>query len=262
MKVILLHIDYCDYSCYNRDGDRIYRPKGLGFYLFLRFYQPMRIVMNNESIVSDPGACILYTPDFPQDYTALGKFQNSYVHFSATDDLFSVSDLPQNQVFYPHSLTEIDGIFQNLQAEFLGREPFKNEMMDIFIRQLLITSVRKLDNSRNTIELDSMYEVFRNFRFQLLSQCEKDWKISDLYQILHLEKSQFYLYYKQFFNISPKADLLNARINKAKQLLTNEMAVIQEVAESSGFMSASHFSRQFKRVVGCAPRIYQEQKLK
>src|SRR5690625_776461 len=258
----MLQIDYCYYSCYNSDGDRIYRPKGLGFYLFLRFYSPMRVVINHETIISNPGACLLYTPDFPQDYTAVDKFQNSYVHFSMKNDLLSGSNLPINQVFYPQSLTEIDHLFQKLQAEFLSNEQLKYEMMDTLIKQLLITSVRQLDHSHSTVELDSMYEEFHSLRLQLLSQCEKDWQISDLYQMLHLEKSQFYFYYKQFFNISPKADLLNARINRAKQLLTNEIAVIQEVAENSGFRSASHFSRQFKRSVGCSPKMYQERKVK
>ncbi|GAB2560223.1 helix-turn-helix transcriptional regulator [Gracilibacillus alcaliphilus] len=257
----MLILDYCDYSCHNRDDDRIYRPNGLGFYLFLRFYQPMRLVLNDSVVFSEEGACILFTPEYPQDYSAIQEFQNSYVHFLVQEGSYLDYKLPKNEIFYPRDLEEIDQLFQKIQAEFLSPATYQQEMMNILLQQLLIESSRQLEPAHQTEEANVLYASFRELRFTLLTQCEKDWTIAQLCQAVHLEKSQFYTYYERFFNISPKADLLNARMNKAKQMLVNQAAVIQNVAQSCGFASASHFSRQFKRAVGCAPKEFQEKQL-
>ncbi|MCM3550620.1 AraC family transcriptional regulator [Niallia circulans] len=255
-------VDYCDYSCYNRDNDRIYRPNGLGFYLFLRFYKPMKIVLNHSTVFSRPGACLLYTPEQPQDYVAIREFQNSYVHFSVEHSFLSDYQLPQNEIFYPHNLKEIDQLFCKLQAEFLSQSKLKLEMMDALLRQLFVECSRQLEPTHPLEELGAVYPTFRKLRLMLLMQCEKNWSVAELCRSVHLEKSQFYTYYEQFFYISPKADLLNARMNKAKQMLKNKAAMIQDVAESCGFSSASHFSRQFKRHTGLSPKEYRENQLR
>ncbi|WP_161485700.1 helix-turn-helix transcriptional regulator [Gracilibacillus timonensis] len=258
----MLRLDYCDYSCHNRDGDRIYRPNGLGCYLFLRFYQSMRIVLTDSIVYAQEGACILFTPEYPQDYSAIQEFQNSYVHFHMQGRNALDYQLPLNEVFYPENIEVIDQLFQKIQAEFLSPDIFQQEMMDMLLRQLLIESSRQLVPSYQSEEASMLHAAFRNLRFTLLTQCEKDWTIAQMCQAVHLEKSQFYTYYERFFYISPKADLLNARINKAKQMLVNQAAVIQDVSESCGFGSASHFSRQFKRSVGYSPREFQEKRLR
>ena len=54
-------------------------------------------------------------------------------------------------------------------------------------------------------------------------------------------------------------DLIEARIEKAKTLLTNEALQIQHVAEMCGFSNISHFTRYFKKQCGCTPREYGSQ---
>ncbi|GAF64642.1 putative DNA-binding protein [Bacillus sp. TS-2] len=254
-------LDYCDYSCHNPNHDRIYRPNGLGFYLFLRFYKPMRLVLNDKIVITKAGACILYTPTAPQDYEAIQEFQNSYVHFSTTKEQVQLYEIPLNKVFYPYHLEKMDELFQQLQSEFLSPSKLKNEMMDALLRHLFVECSRQLEQPLESKEFGVLYHSFLKLRLELITQCEKDWKVSELCKMVHLEKSQFYTYYEKFFFISPKADLLNARMNKAKQLLKNKASIIQIVAESCGFFSASHFSRQFKRSTGFTPKEYREKQL-
>ncbi|MBT8231272.1 MAG: AraC family transcriptional regulator [Bacteroidia bacterium] len=51
--------------------------------------------------------------------------------------------------------------------------------------------------------------------------------------------------------------LIKVRIEKAKELLTYKDHNVSEVAYKLGYVSASHFSRQFKNLVGMAPSAYQ-----
>ena len=52
-------------------------------------------------------------------------------------------------------------------------------------------------------------------------------------------------------------DLLGAmRIEKAKRLLSDPARRIHEVAEEAGYADVAHFSKSFKRFVGCTPGEY------
>ena len=68
-----------------------------------------------------------------------------------------------------------------------------------------------------------------------------------------LEKSQFYSCYQKFFQSTPHADLLQIRMDKAKNLLTNEALTVQQIAQMCGFSDFSHFSRYFRKQAGCSP---------
>ena len=50
--------------------------------------------------------------------------------------------------------------------------------------------------------------------------------------------------------------LAGIRIEKAKQLLTDPARRIHEVAESVGYTDVAHFSKSFKKYVGCMPGEY------
>lgn len=76
-----------------------------------------------------------------------------------------------------------------------------------------------------------------------------------------MEKSQFYHYYKLFFQSTPKSELLQARMEKARYLLTNEALQIQQVAQACGFTNMQHFSRYFKEWFHCSPREYFHRKI-
>ena len=46
------------------------------------------------------------------------------------------------------------------------------------------------------------------------------------------------------------------RIDRAKELLGDSGARVQEVSDAVGFLDVAHFSRIFKNYVGCSPKEY------
>ena len=58
---------------------------------------------------------------------------------------------------------------------------------------------------------------------------------------------------QKFFQSTPHADLLQIRMDKAKNLLTNEALTVQQIAQMCGFSDFSHFSRYFRKQAGCSP---------
>jgi len=95
-------------------------------------------------------------------------------------------------------------------------------------------------------------------RMKMLSQCSEPWTILQLCNMLNVSNSQLYKYYNLFFKVSPKEELIQARLQKAKYLLTNEAMSIQEAAQESGFHNINHFNRLFHRECGCSPGEYRK----
>ena len=92
----------------------------------------------------------------------------------------------------------------------------------------------------------------------MLTNYAKPWDTEELCRLVNLEKSQFYACYQKFFHSTPHADLLQIRMDKAKNLLTNEALTVQHIAQVCGFSDYSHFSRYFKKQAGCSPAQFRK----
>ncbi len=256
----MFRLHYCDYDVSEAEGGRIYRPNGSGDYLFLYFTTPMKLYRQHRLELTKPGACILYTPDYFQHYEAVKEFKNSFLHFESDSDTFpSCYQLPENTVFYPHQTEWINHMIRRIQSEHLTRSLYYEEQIHTLFVQLFITLSRDLYQSAREPETAGLYQQFQKTRYTILSHCEQDWNSTSMAQLVNLSRSQFYSYYTRFFHRPPKADLIEARIEKAKTLLTNEALQIQHVAEMCGFSNISHFTRYFKKQCGCTPREYGSQ---
>jgi len=140
------------------------------------------------------------------------------------------------------------------------KDPYAVEYEEALVRQMMITASRGMRLYQKAAEEPAgLYQEFQELRLKMLSHYEKDWTTEKLCQMANMEKSQFYSYYKQFFSSTPHSDLIEVRLDKAKNLLTNQALSIGQTAEICGFSNLSHFSRYFKRHCGCSPREWQQQ---
>jgi AraC family transcriptional regulator len=71
--------------------------------------------------------------------------------------------------------------------------------------------------------------------------------------------SQYYFcrLFKQSLGITPHQYLLQQRVERAKQLLLKHEFPIADIALQCGFANQSHLNRQFKRIVGVTPFVFQ-----
>lgn len=212
----MFQINYCEFNRSNYDGDRIYRPSGSGDYLFLLLKTPMKFYLNGQLVISRENACILYTPGTCQDYQAVRKFRNSYMHFSTDLDFESKYQIPVNQLIYPPNFRQLDDILQQIQQEYLAKNPFVQDMLRTLSETLFLLLARSLNQPSfdHISESSSLLHTFQNLRLSMLRTCEEDWTISRLCQESNMGKSQFYHYYKLFFETTPKTELLQARMER------------------------------------------------
>lgn len=255
----MFSINYCDYNASNADTDRINRPLGSGDYLLLYFLAPMRIHMENKAVIAPTNSFILFSPGMPQIYEAVDKFRNSYIHFTVEKELIEELHIPLNKIFFLHHPATINEFIRRIQIEFFSEERHSDLLLDSFMKQMFITIERELYHSEKNPNIDStLKEEFRTARLEILTHSEKDWTTESMSELVHIGKSQFFYYYKLFFNNSPKAELINARIEKAKFLLTNEAYQVKQVASLVGFQNVYHFIRYFKKCCGCTPQHFRK----
>jgi AraC family transcriptional regulator of arabinose operon len=82
------------------------------------------------------------------------------------------------------------------------------------------------------------------------------WRVPELAQLMGLSVQQFFRRFGQATGSSPMDWLRRERINHAKRLLAGTRDHISRIAEKVGYADPHYFSRDFKKLVGVAPREY------
>ncbi len=255
-----MEIHFCGFHTRNIDCDRIYRPDGQEWYLFLLVLSRMRFTYaDGRRETAEPGACILYTPGEPQDYCAEGKFLNSFVEFSYDVEKIDRLGLPCNRIFYPVRYEIYNEQIKRIHQEYLGKEPYREEMMGHYLDQLLLLLGRLVRTAGDDGETDmETYQRFVSVRHMMLWQCQKSWTTEQLCAAAHFEKSRFYQLYQKFFNCTPREDLISARLQLALYHMTNSSLAVSDAAYLAGFGNISYFNRLFKKRFGCTPGEYRK----
>ena len=101
-------------------------------------------------------------------------------------------------------------------------------------------------------------DAFKALRLEIYRNPDKYTCTDDMAKLIGLSRSRFSVVYKNFFKVSPKKDLINARISKASYLLSSETPSLAEISEECGYQSIYHFIRQFRDVMGITPGKYRK----
>ena len=257
----MFHTGYCDYNRMNPDCDIINRPAGSGDYLFLYFMTPMKVQLGGRVQMAKEGAFLLYTPGEAQIYQAVRRFKNSFVHFTCDDDSFLAAyGLPVNRIVYPPDPDAINALFKSIYVESVTKQDYYQEQLDKLMHQMFILFSRQLHSfpEGKSIHAD-LFEEFRKARIEILTHIDRKWDADSMAALTNLGTSQFYSYYRLFFNRSPKSELLDARLERSKYLLRVEKMPVGQAAVQAGFDSLPHFTRYFKKVCGMTPSEYGRQ---
>ena len=98
--------------------------------------------------------------------------------------------------------------------------------------------------------------VIRTKRF-IENNFEKELNLDLLSEIQFTSKFHLLRLFKKYYGVTPMHYLIDRRIEKSKEHLTNGMAVT-ETCFAVGFESPSSFSTLFKNKIGIAPAEFQK----
>lgn len=229
------------------------------YYNLFHFPSPVIIRLQGEEIQTKPNACILSAPRqqrcfvFPED-AVLNWFHAE----TEIAELLKQYDIPLNCLFYPENPGYISELFRKMQKEFCMRDPYCEELLDGYTRELLIKLSRSIwcDNFKNLLN-SKQQKMMQQLRLEVLSHPERRWTVADMARSVALSSSRFHAVYKQMFGTSPMNDVINGKIDLAKALMHMEDDLtVSAVAERLGYKNQQHFIRQFKEITGLTPGAY------
>lgn len=249
------------YKLVSREIFETRRPNGTNNYQLLYVADGRaEFMINDKCVIVEKGQCVLYQPKEPQYYKYLLKYQPDiyWIHFSGNEVKdFLIEMSISNGIFgvgvHSSYLTFFNQIIKELQLKELHFE----QSTTLLLRQLLLTISRNIHkiNERPYAYNLQVEKAIRYFH----SMPEKEFVIKDYTKEHHINYYRFIDSFSKYTGLAPKQYIIQIRISKAKELLTNEMLSVAEVGNLVGYENALYFSRLFKQEVGLSPLHYRQQ---
>lgn len=241
-------------------GFFVERQRGHEQYTFLHFYNSVELCTQGRRIMTAPHALILYSPKMPQYYKSAEPLLHDWMHFTGdVSDLLKESGWQPDTVYYPPRSEFITEQMAAMEAEHLDGREGAARILDLKAQELFLKIGRSLSEGEREAVSRETVQKFRQLRGEVFSSLDERWTVSDMAGRVHLSPSRFFAVYKAVFGISPTEDLIEVRINTAKNRLLYEDNAIDDLADALGYQNTTHFIRQFKKRVGVSPAKYRRE---
>lgn len=256
----MIHIHSIRHLYPERAPFKINRKNGHSKYTFLHFLNPMDICVGNKIIRTQPHACILFSPNVPQLFFWHQNVVHDWMHFDNVEDgFFETLGICTETIYYPKYPDFISRITREMEHELYQSSNHKEELLDLKFRELFIKFSRAITSGELAAPVtNNLVESFRRLRREILLRLNEPWTIAKMAKEVGTSESRFYYIYKTLFGISPTSDLIDAKINAAKNALLSRDISISEISESLGYNHLTHFIRQFKKITGVSPNEYRK----
>ena len=239
-------------------GYRIYQA-GIPFYTFFHFTAPAQITIDGTTTITKPNACILLPPHQRRNIVSPNTNLMNWLHLdAAVADSIKQYSIPENIIFYPQNVEFISPIFRDLEIETLADNIFREKLIHNRLEAFFINMSRSLYSNNLSIPINSQdFAKIYYVRGLFLSDMSKKWTISEMAAHASLSPSRFHAVYKAIFHTTPIRDLMEARIDHAKNLLlADDFVSIQDITDKLGYKSQYYFIHQFKAITGITPGVF------
>ena len=234
----------------------------LRYYSIFHFPTPVEIMIDGKKFRTRPNAFLISRPKEPRWFHARERTALNWIHANTEiAPLLEYYQIPVGRVFYPGDGGFLPPLFRKIRMEHLSSDLHKEALMDVYMIEMLIKLSRAVHSDGVPMKLDEKLQIgIKQQRLQMLSNPERNWTVEELSKRVSLSPSRFHVVYKAMFGISPIKDLIGARVDRAKIILTeNESDTLSKIAEQLGYKNPYDFSRQFKQVTGMSPGAYRKQ---
>ncbi len=232
------------------------RPEGTAGNVLLIVKSKTAFSIDGNTFTAQPDSAIFLRPNTAYEYHPLvSEYIDDWLHFTASaQDFAAYSMLPFHTPIPLCASSRFTQYIRQLLWENNYAPPdTKAENVDMLFR-VLLNNIRLALTEKAAAE---SYSPYRNGLQELhLSVLAEPWKKYDPEKIataMNISVSYFQHLYSSIFGISFHADLINCRINLARDLIMHTNMTIEEVAEMCGYTSEVHFYRQFKKYTGLTP---------
>lgn len=226
------------------------RVKGRPFHsISYRKQGTVKIDIEKQSFISGK-SCITFIPK-GQDYSVktIEDTHIAAIHFNVSDE---------NAFNLPFILTNNTQIMEQLFDSVLksySAESFNNyECYSCFYR--LLAEIEKLFLKKNEEKINPAVSSAKEIIERSFS--DNNFNIDFLVDSINISASYLRSEFKKHYSVTPIEYLKYVRLQNAISLLASNYYSIEEIAEKSGYGSASYFIQTFRKSTGCSPLKYRE----
>lgn len=200
-----------------------------------------------DMLIIPPGQPVYHGP-VPEANTG---FVNDWVYLDGgeLDALLQKYPLPLNTAF-PMGGGPMRRYVEQLEMEAAVRDAGSADQIYFLTGQLILGLYRQYHRQQTD---NTPAQRLAQVREELLQQPKHPWTLREMAQLCGYSASRFSALYRAQFGISPKQELLNARIELAAKLLRYTNASVTSIAAECGFQSIYYFSKYFKAAKGIPP---------
>ncbi len=250
---------------YSHDSEFVMdRPNGVGCRLMLLVKTDAVFEISGEKYDVKKNSFVMFTPETPCKYYAAGDiYTDDWMYFEADDEdmkLVSELEIPLNKAVYLGNIEELSQIMHILAYEHYSADSYHEEIEQHYLKILLL-KLGRIIKLKSSVSSEAFIE--RNFKFtQLRSRIyampETVPDVDGMADEVGMSRSGFQHLYKKMFGVSVMTDIITARLDRAKRLLSSTNLTIKEIAEKCGYENEYNFMRQFKSRYNLTPTAFRK----
>ncbi len=235
------------------------RPEGIQSYIILIVKSNARFQIGKNCFHVNANSAVIIGPSIPYSYSSVdGEYKNDWLYFDTSDPAFE----EKYSFLLHHPIPLADAIIytqyiRNIVWEHdYASEKYRHQNISMLIQLVLNKLAQERDNDHFTQKYSSYASGLRELRLTMQSQPGKNFTPEELSRKLNVSPSYFQFLYKDFFGIPFKTDLINMRLDHARDLILGTTLPMEQIALESGYNNEIHFYRQFKSKTGMTPNEY------
>lgn len=159
-----------------------------------------------------------------------------------------------------YSLT-FEHLLRSMADEYAGQSPMYSDMLDLTLRQLLIT-LHRLQPEIFLAENNHSSAIIKEIQARFESNFPEPFSLAGLAADYHISQSYLAHLFKKITGYAPMEYLQACRLSAAKRHLATTELPIKEIIARCGFSDESNFSRMFKEKNGVTPSEFRKNNLK
>ncbi len=213
---------------------------------------------------ADRDTVVIYDKNSVQEYSADGGvfiYDLLKLDTEGDGDFFDSLEIPVNTLIRYTDADFISEIIRNIANEFYSVGAKRTKMIDSLLKTLLI-KVSEVNAIRDTTtaqqNVDPHYSILIELRERIYRNPQLKWNVDVMAADVNMSRSYFQHIYRELFGVSCISDVISAKIEKAKEILSETSCTVSQVSAMCGYDNEEHFMRQFKKLVGVTPTAYRK----
>lgn len=154
---------------------------------------------------------------------------------------------------------KIQELFQEIEQEFLLKQPEYNLMVKVKLLNMLVLLLRHYNyvlEERSPEDKNYEIKIINKITDFVDNNYDKDIKLQELADIAHMNPTYFSTFFKKYNGLTLTEYIVRKRISRAIEYLKQTDKTILEISGLCGFNNSANFNKMFKKVTGLTPTHY------